>query len=86
MRSRIFGLLQPSQHGQRVGAAEVEGSLGVADRLNAILPDASPAGVDFRQLVVDEAVGATRVCGALKEVCGFDEVRRCIGVEADAFI
>ena len=65
--------------------AEVDGSLGVADRLNAVLPDASPTGMDFRKFVVDEAVDAAGVGGALEEVRGFDVVRRGIGFEADVF-
>ena len=48
------------------------------------MPDASTAGMDFRKFVVDEAVGAAGVGGALEEVRGFDVVRRGIGSEADS--
>ena len=41
--------------------------------------------MDFRKFVVDEAVGAAGVGGALEEVRGFDVVRRGIGFEADVF-
>lgn len=50
------------------------------------MPDASSAGMDFRKFVVDEAVGAAGVGGALEKVRGLDEVRRGIGCETDAFI
>ena len=48
------------------------------------MPDASPAGMDFRKFVVDETVGAAGVGGALEKVRGFDVVRRGIGSEADS--
>ena len=49
------------------------------------MPDASPAGMDFRKFVVDETVGAAGVGGALEKVRGFDVVRRGIGFETDVF-
>ena len=59
MKKRAFeGSPQPTYDQGRVGAAEGEGLLGVLDRQGVVLRHALAAGVEVRQPVKREGVGA----------------------------